>query len=103
MARICKTAIDDLRQDGINVALFRPITLSPFPYQACRAAMDAMPTEGRVLSVEMNMGQMIEDVKLSAEGSKPVAFYGTAGGIVPSPDMVARHIRESVPTGERSR
>jgi 2-oxoglutarate ferredoxin oxidoreductase subunit alpha len=96
MARICKTAVDDVRREGINVALFRPITLNPFPYAACRAAMDAMPAGGRVLSVEMNMGQMIEDVKLAAAGARDVGFYGTAGGIVPSPDMVANHIRESV-------
>jgi 2-oxoglutarate ferredoxin oxidoreductase subunit alpha len=99
MARICKTAIDEVRREGLNVALFRPITLSPFPYTACRAAMDAMPVGGRVLSVEMNMGQMIYDVKLAAAGAREVGFYGTAGGIVPSPDMVADQIRTSVMAG----
>ncbi len=96
MARICKTAIDDVRREGLHVALFRPITLNPFPYAACRAAMDAMPAGGRVVSVEMNMGQMVEDVKIAAAGARDVGFYGTAGGIVPSPDMVASQIRESV-------
>jgi 2-oxoglutarate/2-oxoacid ferredoxin oxidoreductase subunit alpha len=93
MARICKTAIDELRQEGLRVALFRPITLNPYPYEACRAAMNAMPSRSRVLTVELNMGQMVHDVKHAAEGSRVVEFYGTAGGIVPSPDQVAEKIR----------
>jgi 2-oxoglutarate ferredoxin oxidoreductase subunit alpha len=94
MARICKTAIDELHKEGRRVALFRPITLSPYPYEACRSAMNAMPTASKVLTVEMNMGQMVWDVKHAAEGSREVLFYGAAGGIVPSPDMVASRIRE---------
>ena len=97
MARICKTAIEELRQEGRRVALFRPITLSPFPYEACRLAMAEMPASSPVLTVEMNMGQMVWDVQHAAEGSRHVAFYGTAGGIVPSPDMVAEKIRELMP------
>jgi len=91
MARICKSAIDELKREGLNVALFRPITLNPFPFEACRAAMDAT---GKVLDVEMSMGQMIYDVKLAAEGTKEIEFFGTAGGIVPSPDEVAAKVRE---------
>jgi 2-oxoglutarate ferredoxin oxidoreductase subunit alpha len=94
MARICKTAIDEARREGLRVALFRPITLNPFPMAACRAAMDAMAEAGRVLSVEMNMGQMVQDVRYAAAGSRTVDFYGTAGGIVPSPDQVAAEIRQ---------
>lgn len=93
MARICKTAIDELKAEGLRVALFRPITLNPFPLEACRAAMDRIDGEGTVLSVEMSMGQLIQDVKLAAEGSRTVELYGTAGGIVPSPDHVADRIR----------
>ena len=63
MARICKTAIHELEQEGLKVALFRPITLNPFPYAACREAMDALPADGRVLDIEMNMGQMLYDVR----------------------------------------
>jgi 2-oxoglutarate ferredoxin oxidoreductase subunit alpha len=67
-----------------------------------------VPAAGRVVSVEMNMGQMIEDVKLAAAGSKSVTFYGTAGGIVPSPDMVADQVRRTArhpvsPDGHRVR
>jgi 2-oxoglutarate ferredoxin oxidoreductase subunit alpha len=96
MARICKTAIDDLRAAGHRVALFRPITLNPFPYAACRQAMEAMPHAGTVLTVEMNMGQMVWDVQHAAAGSRTVEFYGTAGGIVPSPDMVAEKVRKNL-------
>jgi len=93
MARICKSAIDELRRDGVKVNLFRPITLNPFPYPACREAMDGLAEGARVLAVEMSMGQMIEDVRLAGEGSRPIEFYGTAGGIVPSPDDVIDRIR----------
>jgi len=94
MARICKTAIDEVRREGLNVALFRPITLNPYPMAACRSAMDAMGATGKVLTIEMNMGQMVYDVRQAAAGSRAVEFYGTAGGIVPSPDQVAAKIRE---------
>jgi len=94
MARICKTAITELKDEGIHVGLFRPITLEPFPYDACRAAMDGIRSDGPVLTVEMNMGQMIYDIKLAAEGTRRQEFYGTAGGIVPSPDQVADKVRE---------
>jgi 2-oxoglutarate ferredoxin oxidoreductase subunit alpha len=94
MARICKTAIDEVREEGRRVALFRPITLNPYPYPECRQAMDAIRGAGRVLTVELNMGQMVYDVKYAAEGSREVDFYGTAGGVVPSPDQVADRIRQ---------
>jgi 2-oxoglutarate ferredoxin oxidoreductase subunit alpha len=100
MARICKTAIDELRQHGLRVALFRPITLNPFPLEACREAMDEISAGGPVLTVEMSMGQLVQDVKLAAEGSRAVELYGTAGGIVPSPDQVMERIRAVM--GERT-
>jgi 2-oxoglutarate ferredoxin oxidoreductase subunit alpha len=94
MARICKSAIDEVAHEGLKVALFRPITLSPFPTVACREAMDRLPEGAKVLDVEMNMGQMIDDVRLVAEGTRQIEFLGKAGGIVPSPDEVADRIRE---------
>jgi 2-oxoglutarate ferredoxin oxidoreductase subunit alpha len=97
MARICKSAIDEVRREGQRVALFRPVTLNPWPYAACRAAMDAMPEGAKVLDVEMSMGQMVYDVKLAAEGTREIAFFGTAGGLVPSPDQVAERIRALLP------
>ncbi|MCE9636833.1 MAG: 3-methyl-2-oxobutanoate dehydrogenase subunit VorB [Planctomycetes bacterium] len=95
-ARICRTAIDELRAEGIHAALFRPVTLSPYPHEALRAAMDKLPPGGRVLVVEMSMGQMIDDVKIAGEGSRKIEFLGRAGGIVPSPDEVAAEIRRIV-------
>ncbi len=99
MARIVKSAIDELTDEGLRVALFRPITLNPFPYAACRDAMDALPRDGKVLDVEMSMGQLITDVKLAAAGSREIAFMGTAGGVVPTPDEVAARIREELGAG----
>jgi len=96
MARICKTAIDEVKAEGLRVALFRPITLNPYPFEALRKAMDAMAPEAHVLTIEMNMGQMVYDVKLAAEGTRQIDFYGTAGGIVPSPDKVISLIRETL-------
>lgn len=93
MARIVKSAIDELGREGRRVVLFRPITLNPFPVDACRAIADGLPAGAPVLTVEMNMGQMIFDVRAAVAGSRPVEFFGTAGGIVPSPDQVAARLR----------
>jgi len=93
MSRICKTAIDDLAKEGIHVGLFRPISLNPFPYEA---AHDTLMKAKRVLVLEMNMGQMLEDIKLAAEGRRPIDFFGTAGGVVASPDEVKIKMRESL-------
>lgn len=92
MARICKSAISHLREEGVNVALFRPVTLNPYPFKELRAAMDGLPEGARVLAIEMSMGQMVYDVRLAAEGSRKIEFYGTAGGVVPSPDDVSMEI-----------
>ncbi len=91
MARICKSAIDELKSEGINVGMFRPITLYPFPYQA---VYDYAQKVKHVLSVEMNMGQMVTDIKLAVEGTKPVSFYGRTGGIVPTPEEVYSEIKK---------
>jgi 2-oxoglutarate ferredoxin oxidoreductase subunit alpha len=93
MARICKTAVDELKEEGLRIGLFRPITLNPFPLEACRKAMDGVLADGPVLTVEMSMGQLVQDVKMAAEGSRTVELYGTAGGIVPSPGQVVDRIR----------
>ena len=89
VSRICKSAIDELAEQGYRIGLFRPISVNPFPYGACKKAMQKAK---RVLDVEMNMGQMIQDVRLAGEGSRPIDFFGKAGGVVPSPDMVAEEM-----------
>ncbi len=81
-SRIARSAINKARAAGIKVGLIRPITLWPFPTEAIeRAASSA----GAFLTVEMNMGQMVDDVRLAVNGRKPVEFFGRAGGIIPTP------------------
>lgn len=79
-ARICKVAVDRAREAGKKVGLIRPVTLWPFPKERIAAAAK---TAKAFLTVEMSMGQMVEDVRLAVNGAAPVAFYGTVGGIVP--------------------
>ena len=93
MARICKTAVDHLKAEGIEVGLFRPISVKPFPYKALREQMDKAK---RVLCVEMNMGQMLQDVQIAGEGTKQIDFYGKAGGVIPSVEDVVGQIKESL-------
>lgn len=85
IARICLKAIEEARKAGIKVGLIRPITLWPFPYDAIREA--AKHVKG-ILCVELNAGQMIEDVRLAVSDSVPVRHFGRLGGIVPNPQEV---------------
>lgn len=90
-ARVSKNAIAEARKAGIKVGLIRPITLWPFPKDAL---LKASKTAKAFISVELNMGQMIEDVKLSINCSKPVYFVGRTGGMIPSPEEVLAKIKE---------
>lgn len=85
VARICLKAIEDAREQGIKVGLIRPITLWPFPTK--RIAELSHRVKGMMV-VELNAGQMIEDVRLAVEGRVPVYHYGRMGGIVPNPQEV---------------
>ena len=85
VARICQKAIEDARAKGIKVGLIRPITLWPFPYK--EIAEVAKHTKG-ILCVELNAGQMIEDVRLAVSDNVPVCHFGRMGGIVPNPQEV---------------
>ena len=85
IARICLKAIEDARKEGIKVGLIRPITLWPFPYDVIRET--AKHVKG-ILCVEINAGQMIEDVRLAVSDSVPVCHFGRMGGIVPNPQEV---------------
>ena len=88
--RVAQTAVKQARAQGIKVGLFRPISLFPFPEQ--RLAELAEHARG-FLVVEMNAGQMIEDVRLAVGKQVPVRFYGRMGGVVPLPDEVVEEIR----------
>ena len=94
-SRISKKVVDVARESGIKMGLFRPITLWPFPLEPLEK-LASMNSVKCFLSVEMNAGQMVEDVKLSVKGKKPVYFYGRTGGIVPTPDEIFNHIKENI-------
>ncbi len=89
-ARIAKNAVNLARAEGIKAGLIRPITLFPFPEKVLR---DLAGRTKRFLVVEMNLGQMVEDVRLAVNGRAPVSFYGRPGGAVLSVEDVLAAIR----------
>ena len=90
-ARVVKSAMKTAREQGYKVGVIRPLTLWPFPTEAiCKAARTAKA----FLTVEMSMGQMVEDVKLAVNGQKPVYFYGRTGGMVPTPNGIIEEIKK---------
>jgi len=88
-ARIARKAVDRLRAEGIKAGLFRPLTLWPFPE---KELFEVGKKVRKVLTVEMSLGQMVEDVKLSLNGEVEVDFYGRAGGAVPALDDIIERI-----------
>ena len=90
-ARIVKSAVNSARAMGIKAGMIRPITLWPFPEKVIRKAAK---TADCFLSVEMNTGQMVDDVRLAVNGEKPVFFFGRTGGIIPSPAEVLGEIQK---------
>jgi len=90
-SRICMTAIETLKEEGIKAGLIRPITLWPYPYDV----FQNLPASVKhVLVCELSMGQMVEDVKLGVAGKYPVHFYGRTGGVVFEPEEIAAKVRE---------
>lgn len=87
--RVALSAVRAARANGIKVGLFRPVTLSPYPYDEIQKL--SRQVQG-MLVVEMNTGQMLEDVRLAAQGHVPIEFYGRLGGIVPFPDEIYQEI-----------
>ena len=81
-ARVARSAVVAAREKGVKAGLIRPITLWPFPVDAIEATI---PQAKAYLSVEMNMGQMVDDVRLTVAGRRPVDFYGRTGGVIPTP------------------
>jgi 2-oxoglutarate ferredoxin oxidoreductase subunit alpha len=90
-ARVSKNAVAAARKEGIKAGLIRPITVWPFPKQALA---DLANTARGFISVELSMGQMIEDVRLSIHDRRPVRLVNRAGGMIPSPDEVLAAIRK---------
>jgi 2-oxoglutarate ferredoxin oxidoreductase subunit alpha len=103
--RIAQSAVKSAREEGHRVGLLRPISLNPYPYERVRQLAQQVR---EILVVEMNSGQMLEDVRLAVEGRVPLHFYGRMGGVVPMPDEVQDEIRKvasgnAVPMFPRSR
>jgi len=93
-ARVCKKAVKMLREQGIKAGLFRPITLWPFPQKELEAACAKAK---KILTVEMSMGQMVQDVKLySGHKVSDVEFYGEPGGIIPKVDAIIEKVKSYV-------
>ncbi len=88
-SRVARSAVNKARESGIKAGLLRPISLWPFPVEAVRKAAD---TAKNLLTVEMSMGQMVDDVRLAVEGKAPVHFYGRTGGMIPTPEAVTEEI-----------
>jgi 2-oxoglutarate ferredoxin oxidoreductase subunit alpha len=90
-ARVVKSAVNSARELGIKAGMFRPKTLWPFPVKEIN---EACKTASQLLCVEMSMGQMIDDVKLAINCSKPVSFFGRTGGVIPTPAEVLDEIKK---------
>lgn len=91
-ARICQKAVDIARAQGIKVGLFRPITLFPFPSEELKKLSSQIKG---ILSVEMSLGQMIEDIKLAVECKVPVNHFGRTGGVIHSPGEVFEALKST--------
>jgi 2-oxoglutarate ferredoxin oxidoreductase subunit alpha len=87
MSRVCRTVIDNFKEQGIEVGMVRPQSLFPFPRKEVYQAA-TKPSCRAVISIEMSMGQLVEDVELSVRGARMVHWYGKCGGEVPTPEEV---------------
>ncbi len=90
-ARICMKAMEMARERGHKVGLVRPISIYPFPFKVYEDLCDKVKG---ILDVEMNAGQMVQDVQLAVRGQVPVEFYGRTGGMIPSPDEIVDYFEE---------
>ncbi|MCM8821136.1 MAG: 3-methyl-2-oxobutanoate dehydrogenase subunit beta, partial [Candidatus Omnitrophica bacterium] len=89
-ARICFEAITLARAQGIRAGLFRPVTLWPYPSEHLKRIAEKVK---KILVVEMNCGQMVEDVKLAVKKDTHIFFYGRPGGGVPTPEEILKEIK----------
>ena len=99
-ARIARSAMRKLRDKGIKAGLIRPITLWPFPEEALRKLSKADHVKA-FLDVEMSStGQMIDDVRLSVEGRKPIHYLGHAGGVMPTVEEMVEAAKKALKEGK---
>jgi 2-oxoglutarate ferredoxin oxidoreductase subunit alpha len=92
-ARICQKAVDIARAKGIKLGLLRPITLFPFP---TKPIFEMTKQVKGILTVEMSLGQMVEDVRLAVNGKVKVEHFGRVGGMIPSPDEVLQALQQNI-------
>ncbi len=97
-ARICNKAAEMLREKGYKIGVVRPITVYPFPSEVYNKLADQVKW---ILDVEMNAGQMIEDVRLAVNGKTRVEFYGRMGGVIPSPDEIVDYFEKLIEKQEK--
>jgi 2-oxoglutarate ferredoxin oxidoreductase subunit alpha len=98
-ARISHKVVELARERGLAVGLLRPRTLWPFP----KAPLAALAKQVRLmLTVELNAGQMVEDVQLAVAGRVPVAHYGRMGGIIPAPEEVLEHLLHLIKSSDKA-
>jgi len=90
-SRIARTAMNEARKNGLKVGLFRPITLWPFPTNELKKATVATKN---VMVIEMSAGQMLFDVKIALEGTKPISFVNEMGGILPTAGQIIEKVKE---------
>ncbi|MFA7057578.1 MAG: 3-methyl-2-oxobutanoate dehydrogenase subunit VorB [Candidatus Cloacimonadales bacterium] len=93
-SRIVKSAIDKLNAEGRNIGLIRPITVWPYPYATIAKSLHDKVK--KVMVFELNLGQMVEDVRLAVNGKVPVGFFGKVGGIVFTPEEIKAQIEENL-------
>jgi 2-oxoglutarate/2-oxoacid ferredoxin oxidoreductase subunit alpha len=92
-ARISQKSVEIMREEGIKVGLLRPITLWPFPTKVIAKYAEKVKS---ILTVELNAGQMVEDVRLSVNGKVPVFHYGRMGGVVPIPEEIVEALKKQM-------
>lgn len=91
VARICQKTAQLAREKGIKVGVFRPRTLFPFPFAQLSSLADRVKG---FMTVEMNAGQMVDDVRLAVNGRREVAFHGRMGGIIPAPEEILEKLED---------
>ena len=90
-SRICEAVVDLLREEGIKAGLLRPVTLFPFP---SKKLAELSQTVKSMMSIELNMGQMVDDVRLAVNGKCPVGFYGRQGGNIFTPEEIVEEFKK---------
>ena len=99
-SRVCRETVELAREEGLKLGLIRPITLWPFPEEALRKLSKADHVKA-FLDVEMSStGQMIDDVRLSVEGRKPIHYLGHAGGVMPTVEEMVEAAKKALKEGK---